>query len=77
MELPRLEVQLQTYTPATATATPDPNRICDLPDLYPLSKVRDQTYILSQTKVRSLTSWATRELLIVLTATKLYTWKWL
>ena len=52
MEVPRLGVKLErkllAYT--TATATPDPSRICDLhysswqrQILHPLSKARDQT----------------------------------
>ena len=58
MEIPRREVeselQLQAYT--TATATPDPSRVCDLHHsswqhwvLDPLSKARDQTHILMDT----------------------------
>jgi len=52
MEVPRLgvqlELQLQAYT--TATAMPDPSRVCDLHHssqqhwiLNPLREVRDQT----------------------------------
>ena len=52
MEVPRLGVQLELHLPAhaTATATSDPNRICDLYHssrqgqiLNPLSEARDQT----------------------------------
>ena len=57
MEVPRLGVesklQPMVYTTATATATPDLSRICDLHHssrqcwiLNPLSKARDQTRIL-------------------------------
>ena len=58
MEVPRLgvkwELQLQVY--ATATATQDPSRLCDLHHsswqcqiLNPLSKARDRTLILMDT----------------------------
>ena len=58
MEVPRLgvesELQLTAYT--TATATPDPSRICNLHHssrkrqiLNPLSKARDQTHIFMDT----------------------------
>ena len=57
MEIPRpgvkLELQLPAYT--TATATPDPRRVCNLCRslwqhwlLNPLSKARDQTHILME-----------------------------
>ena len=57
MEVPMLgvdsELQLPAYT--TATATWDPNHICDLATacsntwiLNPLSEVRDQAYILTE-----------------------------
>ena len=48
MEVPRLgakwELQLLVYP--TATATPDPSRICNL---HPLSEARDRTHILMDT----------------------------
>ena len=58
MEIPRLgaesELQLPAYT--TATAVPDPGRICKIHRnsgqhwiLNPLSKARDRTYILMNT----------------------------
>jgi len=58
MEVPRLgvksELQLPAYT--TATATPDPSRVCDLHHssphsriLNPLSEARDRTCILMDT----------------------------
>ena len=58
MEIPRRgvesELQLMAYT--TATATPDPSCLCDLRRsswqrriLYPLSKARDPTGILTDT----------------------------
>ena len=58
MEVARLGVESELYLPAytTATAMPDPNRVCDpnhsspqcrLPDL--LSEARDQTRILTDT----------------------------
>ena len=55
MEVPRLGVQLELLLPVygRATATPDLSRICNLHHssrqrriLNPLSKARDQTYIL-------------------------------
>ena len=55
MEIPRLgvESELQPLACTTATATPDPSRICDLHHsswqcwiLTPLSEVRDRTHIL-------------------------------
>ena len=55
MEVPRLglEVELQLPAYTTATATPDPVRICDLHHssqqlwvLTPPSEARDQTHIL-------------------------------
>ena len=53
MEVPRLgvELQLQLLASATGTAAPDMNLICDLHHwqhqiLNPLSKARDQTFIL-------------------------------
>ena len=60
MEVPRLGVQLelspQAYATATATAVPDPSRICDLHHssrqhwiLNPLRKARYQTCILMDT----------------------------
>ena len=58
MEVPRLGVELELYLPAdaTATATPDPNRICNLycssrqhQILNPLSEARDRTCILMDT----------------------------
>ena len=57
-EVPRLGVEskLQLLAYATATATWDPSRICDLHHnsrqcqiLNPLSEVRDQTHILVDT----------------------------
>jgi len=60
MEAPRIGVKLELRPPAytTATATPDPNRICDLHHssqqcwiLNPLSKARDQTSILMDTSL--------------------------
>ena len=58
MEVPRLgfelELQLLAFTTATATATQDPSRVCNLHHslwqhwvLNPLSKARDQTCILT------------------------------
>ena len=58
MEVPRLgvksELQLPAYT--TATATPDPSPVCDLPHssgqrriLNSLSEARDQTRVLTDT----------------------------
>ena len=58
MEIPRLRVKSELELPAyaTATAMPDPSRICDLHHssqqcwiLNPLSKARDQTCILMDT----------------------------
>ena len=58
-ELPRLGVYLELQLPAyaTATATPDPSRICHLHHssrqrwiLNPLSESRDQTHVLMDTK---------------------------
>ena len=50
MDIPRLGVQSELWLPATATATSDPSRICDLHHsswqcriLIPLSEARDQT----------------------------------
>ena len=50
MDVPRLGVQLELLTDATATATPDPSCIFDLCHssqqrqiLSPLSEARDQT----------------------------------
>ena len=52
MEVPRLvvELELQLLAYTTATATPDPSRVCDLHHsswqrqiVNPLSKARDQT----------------------------------
>jgi len=62
MEVPRpgvdSELQLQAF--ATATAMPDPGRICDLCHslcqyqvLKPLSKTRDRTRILMDTMLGS------------------------
>ena len=44
----KLELQPPAYPTATATAMPDPSRICDLQQhqkLNPLSEARDQTRI--------------------------------
>ena len=58
MEVPRLGVELELHllAYATATATPDLSRICDLHDsswqsqiLNSLSGARNQTYILMDT----------------------------
>ena len=58
MEVPRLGVQSELQLPAynTATATPDPSRVCDLRHssrqhqiLNPLSEARDGTQILVDT----------------------------
>ena len=58
VQVPRLGVklELQLLTTATATATQDPSRICDLHHgsrqwqiLNPLSEARDQTHILMAT----------------------------
>ena len=58
MEVPRLEVEseLQQLAYTTATAMPDPNRICELHHgswqhqiLNPPSKARDRTHILTDT----------------------------
>ena len=58
MEVPRLEVELELYplAYATATAVPDPSCICDLHHiswqhwiLNPLSKARDWTCVLMDT----------------------------
>ena len=55
MEVPRLGLQLELQSPAyvTATATPDPSRICDLHHssrqlriLNPLREARDRTRLL-------------------------------
>ena len=55
MDVPRLGVELELQLPActTATATPDPSRICDLHHssgqrqiLNPLSKAKDRTCVL-------------------------------
>ena len=55
MEVPRLVVQWELQPPAyaTATATPDPSRVCNLHHSSqqcqirnPLSEARDQTYLL-------------------------------
>ena len=50
MDIPRLGVQSELWLPATATATSDPSRICDLHHsswqrriLNPLSEARDGT----------------------------------
>ena len=68
MEIPRLGVQLELQLPAytTATATPDPTRICDLHHssrqswiLNPLSKAWDRTCILMDTS-QICFHWATR-----------------
>ena len=64
MEVPRLgvESQLQLAVYTTATATPDPSRVCDLhhsswqrQTLNPLSEARDRIHVLvvpSQVQVR-------------------------
>ena len=56
MEVSRLGVELELQLPATATATQDPSRICDLHHssqhcwkLNPLGKARDQTRVLMDT----------------------------
>ena len=58
MEVPRLGIQLELLLPAyaTATATPDLGRVCDLHRssqqrqiLNPLSEARDRTHILTDT----------------------------
>ena len=78
MEVPRLgvesELELQAYT--TAMATQDLSCICDLHHsswqcriLNPLSKARDQTYILMGMLVRFLTG--TQEELLSLPLTTL------
>ena len=55
MKVPRLGVETELWLPtyATATATPDPSRICELPHsswqcqiLNPLIEARDQTCVL-------------------------------
>ena len=53
MEVPRLGTESELQLPATATATPDPRRICNLHCssqqhriLNPLREARDQTCIL-------------------------------
>ena len=55
MEVPRLGVELELYT--TATATPDLNRVCNLHHssrqrriLNPLSEARDQIYVPMDTR---------------------------
>ena len=65
MEVPRLGVKSEL--PATATVTPDPNRICHLHRssqqcqiLNPLSRARDQTCILMDTGCVPY-CWATTE----------------
>ena len=58
MEVPMLGVELEPQLPSytTASATQDPNRVCELHHsscqyqiLYPLSEARDQTYNLMDT----------------------------
>ena len=53
MKIPRLGVELELQLPATATAVPEPSRVCDLHHsswqgriLNPLSEARYRTYIL-------------------------------
>ena len=59
MDVPRLGVESEPKLPAytTATATPDPRRICDLHHssqkhwiLNPLSEARDQTRVFMNTR---------------------------
>ena len=65
MEFPRLGVELELHSPATATAMLDSNRICNLHQsswlrqiLNALSEARDRTLILMDTS-RIRYHWAT------------------
>ena len=60
MEVPRLGFKSELPAYATATATPDPSRVCDLHHSLrqhgihnPLSEARDQTCILMDRMVGS------------------------
>ena len=71
MEVPRLGVQLELQMPAYATAgaTRDPSRVCDLHHssqqhwiLIPLSEARDRTLVLTWILVGFFTAEPQREL---------------